>query len=117
MFLVGLELDTSLLRQGTHVTVAISHASIIAPFLLGAGARAVALPAAVEQRRALHGLRAVHGRLDVGHRVPGARAHPDRPRACTRSRMGVIALTCAAVDDVTAWCLLAFVVERRARAA
>jgi hypothetical protein len=27
-----------------------------------------------------------------------------------KSRMGVIALTCAAVDDVTAWCLLALVV-------
>ena len=28
--------------------------------------------------------------------------------------MGVIALTCAAIDDVTAWCLLAFVVSRGA---
>src|SRR5438045_725630 len=27
------------------------------------------------------------------------------------TRMGVIALTCAAVDDVTAWCLLALVVS------
>jgi hypothetical protein len=27
-----------------------------------------------------------------------------------KSRLGVIALTCAAVDDATAWCLLAFVV-------
>src|SRR5689334_523104 len=36
MFLVGLELDPSLLRKRGHATVAISHASIIAPFLLGA---------------------------------------------------------------------------------
>ncbi len=43
------------------------------------GPRAVDLPAAVEQRRALHGVRAVHGRLDVRHRLPGARADPDRP--------------------------------------
>ena len=28
----------------------------------------------------------------------------------SRPQLGVIALTCAAVDDVTAWCLLAFVV-------
>ena len=28
----------------------------------------------------------------------------------SKSRLGVIALTCAAVDDVTAWCLLALVV-------
>jgi len=32
-------------------------------------------------------------------------------RGMHRSRMGAIALTCAAVDDVTAWCLLAFVVS------
>ena len=36
MFLVGLELDPALLRKRGHATVAISTASIIAPFLLGA---------------------------------------------------------------------------------
>src|SRR5260370_19375003 len=36
MFLVGLELDPALLRKRGHATVAISHASIIVPFLLGA---------------------------------------------------------------------------------
>ena len=35
MFLVGLELDTRLLRGNTHVTIAISHASILVPFVLG----------------------------------------------------------------------------------
>src|SRR5205807_8197202 len=35
MFLVGVELDPTLLRKRGHTTVAISHASIIAPFLLG----------------------------------------------------------------------------------
>jgi hypothetical protein len=32
-------------------------------------------------------------------------------RGIHKTRMGVIALTCAAVDDVTAWCLLALVVS------
>src|SRR5215470_1561021 len=36
MFLVGLELDPSLLRNRGHQTIAISHASIITPFVLGA---------------------------------------------------------------------------------
>ncbi len=35
MFLVGLELDPSLLRKRGHATIAISHASILVPFLLG----------------------------------------------------------------------------------
>ena len=40
-------------------------------------------------------------------------------RGCTKTPLGVMALTCAAADDVTAWCLLAFVVaspRRRSRA-
>ena len=37
MFLVGLELDTSLLRGKTHATLAIAHASIEVPFLMGTG--------------------------------------------------------------------------------
>ena len=32
-------------------------------------------------------------------------------RGMQRSRLGVLALTCAAVGDVSAWCLLAFVVS------
>ena len=36
MFLVGLELEGGRLRRRAHATVAISHASIVAPFLLGA---------------------------------------------------------------------------------
>src|SRR5262249_38215305 len=35
MFLVGLDLDVDLIRKRVHRTVATSHASIIAPFLLG----------------------------------------------------------------------------------
>jgi Kef-type K+ transport system membrane component KefB len=37
LFLVGLELDPKLLKNRGHQAVVISHASIIAPFLLGAG--------------------------------------------------------------------------------
>jgi len=36
MFLVGIELDPARLRRRGHATIAISHASIVAPFLLGA---------------------------------------------------------------------------------
>ena len=85
------------------------------PFLLGAALALWLYPRLSTQRRALHGLRALHGRLDVGDRVPGARAHPHRPRHARKTRSASSRSTCAAVDDVTAWCLLAFVVEHRAR--
>ena len=37
MFLIGLELDLRILRRSGHATLAISHSSIVLPFLLGAG--------------------------------------------------------------------------------
>jgi Kef-type K+ transport system membrane component KefB len=37
LFLVGLELNGARLRDRAHATVAISHASIVVPFVLGAG--------------------------------------------------------------------------------
>src|SRR5262245_56666105 len=36
LFLVGLDLDLAVIRRSSHATVAISHASILAPFVLGA---------------------------------------------------------------------------------
>ena len=80
MFLVGLELNPALLRSTRRTpTVAISHASIVVPFLLGAALALWLYPRLSTPRRAVHQLRAVHGRGDVDHRLPGAGAHPHRP--------------------------------------
>lgn len=110
MFLVGLELDSGLLRGRSHTTLAISHASIVLPFLLGAG---LALT--------LHGTLAPEGVgftpfcLFMGVSM-SVTAFPVLARILTdrnlsRSRLGVIALSCAAVDDVSAWCMLAAIVS------
>jgi Kef-type K+ transport system membrane component KefB len=110
MFVVGLNLDLSIIRKHGHVTLAISHASIIVPFLLGV---TLAL-----------GMYPVLSTADVSFTVfalflgvsLSVTAFPVLARILTdrkisRSRMGAVALTCAAVDDVTAWCLLALVVS------
>ena len=110
MFLVGLELNAGLLRSHAHATVAISHASIVAPFLLGAMLALWLYPAARAGGRAVHELRAVHGRGDVDHRVSRCSPASSPIGRWTRPTLGVVALSCAAIDDVTAWCLLAFVV-------
>ena len=109
MFTVGLELDTSALRRRGHAAVAISHAGIMAPFLLGA---LLAL-----------GSYSVLSRADVPFTVfalflgasMSVTAFPVLARILTdrglqRTELGTLALACAAADDVTAWCLLAFVV-------
>jgi len=117
MFLVGLELDPALLRKRGHTTVAISHASIVAPFLLGATIALYLYP-----RLSTRDVPFTCFSLFLGVSM-SVTAFPVLARILTdrgihKTRMGAIALTCAAVDDVTAWCMLAFVVGvARAQAA
>lgn len=109
MFVVGLELNGGLLRQRAHATIAISHASILAPFLLGA-----LLALWLYPRLATEGVDFTSFSLFIGVAMSVtafpvlARILTDR--GMTRSELGVVALACAASDDVTAWCLLALVV-------
>lgn len=108
MFIVGVELDPGLMRKKGHTTVAISHASIVAPFLLGFLLSLYLYPrlSTSDVPFTAFGLF-----LGVSMSVTAfpvlARILSDRKMQ--KTRMGVIALTCAAVDDVTAWCLLALV--------
>jgi Kef-type K+ transport system membrane component KefB len=110
MFLVGLELDPGLLRRRGHSAVAISHASIIAPFLLGTMLALFLYP-----RLSSNEIKFTSFSLFLGVSM-SVTAFPVLARILTdrgihKTRMGAIALTCAAVDDVTAWCLLALVVS------
>jgi len=109
MFIVGLELNSGLLKSRAHATVAISHASILAPFLLG-----TLLAIGVYQNYAPEGITFTSFALFMGVAM-SITAFPVLARILTdlgieRTGLGVVALSCAAADDVTAWCLLAFVV-------
>jgi Kef-type K+ transport system membrane component KefB len=109
MFLVGLELNFDSLRQRARAAVAISHASIVVPFLLGAG-----LAIALYPRLSTGDVRFTSFALFLGVAMAItafpvlARILTDR--GMTKSDLGVMALSCAAIDDVTAWCLLALVI-------
>jgi Kef-type K+ transport system membrane component KefB len=110
MFLVGLELDLGIIRRSGHATVAISHASIIVPFLLGS-----TLALAVYPSLGVEGVPFTLFALFLGVSM-SVTAFPVlarilRDQGISRSRMGTIALACAAVDDATAWCMLALVVS------
>jgi K+:H+ antiporter len=109
MFLVGLDLDSNLLRGQVHATVAISHASIILPFVLGSTLALYLYP-----RFSSGDVPFTSFALFLGIAM-SITAFPVLARilsdlGMSRSPIGVLALTCAAVDDVTAWCLLAVVV-------
>ena len=67
--------------RAVSITIAISHASIVVPFALGAALASALFESLRAGRRAVLVVRAVPRRVDVDHRVPGARAHPRRSRA------------------------------------
>ena len=108
MFLVGVEFNAGVLKSQAHAAVAISHASIIMPFLLGS-----LLALGLFSRLAPAGVSFTSFALFMGVAL-AVTAFPVLARILTdrnmaRTELGVLALSCAAVDDVTAWCLLAFV--------
>lgn len=109
MFLVGLELNTDQLRNRTHATVAISHASILLPFVLGSTLALWLYP-----RLSTSDVPFTVFALFLGVSL-SVTAFPVLARILTdrgihKTQLGIVALTCAAVDDVTAWCLLAFLI-------
>ncbi|MEY4509082.1 MAG: hypothetical protein RLZZ450_1204 [Pseudomonadota bacterium] len=119
MFLVGLELDTSLLRDKPHAALAISHASIIAPFVLGA-LTALWLYPRLSSNDVPFDLFAMFMGVAMSITAFPVLARILIDRGMNKSRLGVLAISCAAVDDVTAWCLLAVVAgmaEARAKGA
>jgi Kef-type K+ transport system membrane component KefB len=109
MFLVGLDLNTDIVRTHARGTVATSHASILTPFLLG-----TALALYLYPRLSSNDVSFTTFALFLGVAMSItafpvlARILTDRGTSTTE--LGVVALTCAAADDVTAWCLLALVV-------
>ncbi|OGC08243.1 cation transporter, partial [candidate division KSB1 bacterium RBG_16_48_16] len=109
MFTVGLELNAGQLKHRAHATVATSHASILAPFLLGS-----LLALALYPRLSNSAVSFTSFALFIGVSM-SITAFPVLARILTdrgmnRTDLGVVALSCAATDDVTAWCLLAIVV-------
>ncbi|MFI9616706.1 cation:proton antiporter [Streptomyces sp. NPDC052023] len=109
MFLVGLELDLKALRGHSRTAVAVSQAGIALPLLLGTvlafGMYGTFAPAGTD-RTAFVMFIAVS--MSITAFPVLARILTDR--GLYRTRVGALAMACAAVDDVTAWCLLAAVV-------
>jgi Kef-type K+ transport system membrane component KefB len=109
MFVVGVELEPSYLRGKARAAIAISNFSIMIPFTLG-----VALSLALYAHYAPPGVPFQAFALFCGIAV-SVTAFPVlarilEERHLTHTPLGTTAITCAAVNDVTAWSILAFVV-------
>ncbi|RYD97615.1 MAG: cation/H(+) antiporter [Sphingobacteriales bacterium] len=109
MFIVGMELDLKVLRNKANDAVVISHASIIMPFALGIG-----LAYFVYEQFAPEGTQFLSFALFIGIAMSitafPVLARIVQERGIHKTRLGTIVITCAAADDITAWCLLAAVI-------
>lgn len=109
MFVVGMELDLKVLRNKANDAVVISHASIIFPFSLG-----VALAYFVYGDFAGENINFLSFALFIGIAMSitafPVLARIVQERGLNRSKLGALVITCAAADDITAWCILAAVI-------
>jgi K+:H+ antiporter len=108
MFVVGLRLDLSHLSASRRLVVLTSIASIVLPFLLGIGlAMAVRTQFAVPDRLVWPFALFVGLSLSITAFPVLVRIVDEHDLSATR--LGTVAIACAALDDVTAWIVLALV--------
>ena len=110
MFLVGLELNPARLKGQLGTTIAISGAGMVVPFVFG-----MAFAVWIYASASLPTVPLLSFSLFVGVAM-SITAFPVLARILadlrlTHTELGILALACAAIGDVTAWCLLALVVS------
>lgn len=109
MFLIGLELDPKYLKGNLDIAILTSNVSIIVPFALATLLSLLLYPLVSNASVSFTAFA-----LFLGAAM-SITAFPVLARIITENnlqntRLGTLALTCAAVDDVTAWCLLALAI-------
>lgn len=109
MFLVGLDLDLTLLRGRGRAAVVTSHASIVAPFLLGAVLALVLYPRLSDSSVPFTGF-ALFLAAAMSVTAFPVLARMLAEGGMLKTRLGSVAIAAAAVDDVSAWCILAVVI-------
>ena len=108
MYLVGSEINLDALRRRGFTAVTVSQVSIALPMLSGLGLAFGLYPTYGNDVGFLGFALFVAVSMSITAFPVLARILTDRGIA--RTSLGALALTCAAVDDIVAWCLLAVVV-------
>jgi Kef-type K+ transport system membrane component KefB len=109
MFIVGLEVNVVHLRHKAHTAVVVSHASIVVPYFLGVTAALLLYtPLAGSGTTFLSFALFLGIAMSITAFPVLARILMDR--GMEHTPLGTTSIACAAVDDATAWTILAFVV-------
>jgi Kef-type K+ transport system membrane component KefB len=109
MFLLGLQMDHRQLGSRAGAVLSISLASMVVPFALGAGLAVYLHPLLAPPGVPLTGFALFMGAAMSVTAFP-VLARIITERGLLHTRLGTLALACAALDDVIAWCVLAAVV-------
>jgi len=109
MFVVGLDLNVQHLRLKAHTAVLVSHASIMIPALLGVALSLFIYPLVASPRVSFTAF-ALFIAVAMSITAFPVLARIIEERGLTKTHLGTTTIACAAVDDVTAWCILATVV-------
>ena len=109
MFTVGLEFDLGLVRNRGTLAVVISQYGILVPLVAGTALALWLYPNFSTADVDFTGFALFMGAAMSVTAFP-VLARILAETGLVRTRVGALVLTCAAVDDVTAWCLLAFVI-------
>lgn len=109
MFVIGMELDLKILKTKANEAIVISHASIITPFAFG-----LFLAYYLYKDFAPDNVNFMSFGLFMGTAMSitafPVLARIIHERNLTKTKLGSMVLTCAAADDITAWCILATVI-------
>ncbi len=109
MFVVGMHLNTGAAKERADAAVLISHTSMIFPFFLGVASAWYLYPTFAGDEIGFVPFALFMG-IAMSVTAFPVLARILKERQLTTTLVGALALTCAAVDDITAWCLLAVVV-------
>ena len=109
MFLVGLGINPKELKEQGHAAVLTSHVSITAPFVLASFLSIYLYPKLSDDSVAFTSFALFMGAAMSITAFP-VLARILTERDMLQSRLGTVAIACAAVDDVTGWCILAYIV-------
>ncbi len=109
MFVIGMELDFSVLKNKINETLVISHAGILVPFFLGIVASYWIYEEYAAVRTSFLPFALFIG-ISMSITAFPVLARIIQERNMTKTPLGTLAIASAANDDVTAWCLLAVVI-------